>query len=493
MFKISEKYKATIHNFFFQSSNTLLLIVTGVILVPYYFNFFSVEYYGVWLAVANLYTIFSIIESGVSVLTTQKISESISVKNKNNYKKLLSSNFFIGLIVGLFFLLIGLSGFLLIRFIEINSALSNQIFLLYVIGLVGAFFSVMNGIYGVYPQVWQKTKSVGIFLLISNICSIISIIIFLNFEFGILSLCLGYFIKHFSFFILQSSWISKQWTYRKLGTPIFEKQNIIEILKLCKAPLLSKVSNTITNNSHNIIIAIFISPSITAIYDFTSKLFKILVSFLNTLNGSSFAYISLSYFESKKKFKKEFYIFSSLHISILFLLTIISFIYTEYFVTIWVGPQNYGGNILLSLLIIAIFFQSLKSFLSNILNSIGQINFASYLEIIGSLIYLITLVILIQSLEDKVNSLPISLFISSLVLSVIYIYKLRLFVNRNATFIMFFFNIIAVCLFYFFSLLLDSLINQYGFIFLGIKILLSSLIFLIIFLLFQKLYLNDYK
>ena len=100
---IPVKYLATVHNFFFQSSNTLLLIVTGIILVPYYFNFFTIEYYGVWLAIANLYGIFSIIESGVSVLTTQKISEAKSRKNKNSYIQLLSSNFFIGLVVSMFF------------------------------------------------------------------------------------------------------------------------------------------------------------------------------------------------------------------------------------------------------------------------------------------------------------------------------------------------------------------------------------------------------
>ena len=104
----------------------------------------------------------------------------------------------------------------------------------------------------------------------------------------------------------------------------------------------------------------------------------------------------------------------------LFLLSIISFIYSQSFVSLWVGSQNYGGNFLLYLLILAIFFQSIKSFFNKIMYSIGQINFASYLEIIGSLIYLITLVILLQSLENKVNSLPISLFISSFVLSIIY-------------------------------------------------------------------------
>ena len=53
------------------------------------------------------------------------------------------------------------------------------------------------------------------------------------------------------------------------------------------------------------------------------------------------------------------------------------------------------------------------------------------------------------------------------------------------------FNIIALCLFYF-SLLLDSLFNQFGFLFLELKFFIISY-FLIIFLLFQKLYLNCLK
>ena len=108
------------------------------------------------------------------------------------------------------------------------------------IGLVGAFFSILNGIYGVYPQVWQRTKSIGIYLLISNIFSIISILFFLNLGFGILSLCFGYFVKHFSFFSFQSYWISKEWINHEIGLPIFDKENIISLLSYVKLHFFQK-------------------------------------------------------------------------------------------------------------------------------------------------------------------------------------------------------------------------------------------------------------
>jgi O-antigen/teichoic acid export membrane protein len=172
-------------------------------------------------------------------------------------------------------------------------------------------------------------------------------------------------------------------------------------------PFISRISNIIINNSQCFIIAIFISPKISAIYDLTSKITIALSNFVAMANGSFFALLSLTFAKKdRREINNLVKNYSLLFFTLLFTALIYSYIFSESIIHHWVGIEKYGGNVLLSLILISTLTTQVKYFLNNLLYTGGLINKSSLFDILSMILYLITLFITINSF--KINAIPFS-------------------------------------------------------------------------------------
>lgn len=402
------KYKASLFNYLFNSINAIVVIINGIIMVPIYFKFISVSTYGAWLATGNVVGMLGLVESGFASVITQKMSIAIADKDRETFFQLASANIYTAIFMFFGLLIIGLPIYPFIAdWINVDESIKHPITIAYIISLVSAAISLFVSLIGAFPQVWQETKSVGIIATCVNILGICSLIVFLNLGYGVVSLALGYITRGILNFLGQGLWILKGWQRKGLSFPEFNKDMILELIRDCFYPFLSKISGVLMVNSQSFIIALFLNPTIAAIYDITSKISVVACNFLNMANGSFFAFFSLT-FASKNliEINKVVKNISIIFITILVTVLVYSAVFSRPVVGFWVGLDKFGGNLLLILIVFSLLVTQLKQYFNSLLYSGGLINVSAKLDVISMILYVVLVLFFIGYL--KVYALPIA-------------------------------------------------------------------------------------
>ena len=200
----------------------------------------------------------------------------------------------------------------------------------------------------------------------------------------------------------------------------------------------------------------FISPNLSAIYDFTSKVSLTIKGFITIYSNGVFGSISLA---KAEKNKSEYDILNQKIVFFLLLLIIFgfgfSFIFSYDIVKIWVGEINYYGDIMVLLIIIYCITGEFLNFQNNILIVEKEYNFATYIMVTYSILFLIISTLLIQYTDLNLYSIPVSFIISSIfaitcsALIITKKYKIRLIQISKNSFKFLFFSLTVILIFKF--------------------------------------------
>ena len=419
------KYSASLFNYIFNSINAIVMIVNGIIMVPLYFKFMPVSTYGAWLATGNLVSMLGLVESGFAGVITQKMSVAISNDDHDKFKKLAGANIYTAVLLASILLLLGLSlAPFIADWVNADKSIKSSITIAFVISLVSAAVSILVSLYGAFPQVWQETKTIGIINTVVNIIGVISLVLYLYFGFGVVSLALGYLTRSVFNLLGQGSWIFFKWKKLNLSIPIFDFTEIKDLLKACFYPFLSRISNVIMGNSQSFIIAMFISPSMAAVYDITSKIASVACNFVGMVNGSFFGLFSLT-FATKNIEDINILIkrVSTIFLLLLYSSLLYSLVFSKPFVNFWVGLDKFGGNLLLLLIVASLLITHLKKYLNNLLYTGGLINKSSKLDIMSMIIYMFLLVTFIKFTD--IYAIPLAICFSGILFVIFYFRLLK--------------------------------------------------------------------
>jgi O-antigen/teichoic acid export membrane protein len=417
---MASQYKASLYNYIFNSVNTIVVIINGIILVPVYFHYISLSTYGAWLASGNVVGMLGLLESGFASVITQRMSAAIVTNDRNGFQKLAGANISSALIMGSLIFLLGLLVASHVPgWVNCESSDMDDIKIAFILSLSSTCICILVSFFGVFPQVWQDTKAVGMINVFTNFLSIASLVVYLLCGFNILSIPMSYLTRACANLLLQGSWIIIIWKKKKEESPVFETSTLILVLKSCIFPLVSKIANTIGGNSQSFILASFISPSVSAVYELTSKVAKSLCTFMTNANGSFFALFALTISKGDKAetdmmFKKVSSIFSfALFTSMIFTLCI-----TKGFMTYWVGVEKYGGYVLLSFIIADTIYTSLNGYINNVLYCAGLINKSALLDMLKMVTYIVILLVLLPFCDSY--AIPISSALSAVLFLLVY-------------------------------------------------------------------------
>lgn len=453
---MGNKYKASIFNFLFNSFNTVVMIINGIIMVPIYFNYISLSTYGAWLASGNVVTMLGLLEAGYASVITQKMASAIAHNDDEQFRKYAGANISSAIIISVVIFLFGMS---ISPFIAdwVNAPLdqNEKITKAYVLALLSASISIMVSLFGAFPQVWQDTKTVGIISVVSNLTAIIALIVFLLLGCGVISIPLSYLVRASMNFIVQGTWILKKWHNLELKTPLFKLDVLIGVLRNCVMPFLSKTSSSLMYHSQSFLISVFIGPSISAIYDLTSKVTQCICVFLGNVNGSFFALFAITINKGNKDETQA--VFNQVSTTYNILLTIallFALCFTMPIMYYWVGLKKYGGIVLLTLIVISSYTNQTKSFLNNVLYCGGLINKSAKYDIYCMACYLAILGLLINYI--KVYAIPVALFLSTIIFLLFYLKVLKQHIGIDTYFLIYFMkrNIPIVVIFGFIGIII---------------------------------------
>lgn len=413
------KVNAAIYNIATQGSNFLLTLVLGVILVPLYLQHFGLDVYGAWLASGNIIALLGVLESGLALVLTQKLAEAHHNNDPDFFSIFINGT----LIFSLIAICILLIGVLLLPYIpkivQVPILHSTNLIWGILFSIFATVITVLMSPFGIIPQVYLKTFLPGIFSLIGNIFSAITVIIALKLGSGVASIGLGYLVRAVIIFLgnfIYSIQLLKNMQYKKYR---IDKNKILQLFKEILIPFASRSAIALSNNTQNLIIAAFISPTLTAIYDLTSKVTIMLKSLTNIISISTFGGFSLT-FADKDRNKllntvSKFLLIYSIPMSLFYGF---SLIFTPIILKYWVGISKFGGYDLLIFIVLSAIASDNLSLSNMFAWSSGFYKKGAIFDIINVIIYLILVIIFVNILSYK--GIPLASFFSTIFILVLF-------------------------------------------------------------------------
>lgn len=420
----TSKTKATILNLFFNYANASFAIINGLVLVPLYLTYFSVGTYGSYLSSGNIVSMLGLLEGGMSFVLTQKLSGCYAKRDFNEFSKTLGSGLFISLSI---FVLLVCIGLILFPFIsDLVKAEPNEYKNIQYAFLFSAIGAGLNILFHNFSSVFQallKVSVSGAANLVSIVIGISTTLLGLKLGLGVIAIPLGLLAKGLvGVLILIVAMVN-----------VFKKENLprIKVGVSCSKVLMKSVlpmfgggvAKSLVTNSQLLIITNFISPTASAVFFITGRIYQVCDSFLAPVGSSIFSSISQIVGEGDKEIIKKnivsiFFIFNVFSVFILSL----SFIFNSSFVLLLLGADKYGGNMLSFFLCVNMLFYTRFNFLSVNLYALGVFGKTVLYDVIGGILRLIIIFSLIKSVGYI--ALPIAEFLSTTILLGYFLNKL---------------------------------------------------------------------
>lgn len=423
------KYGASIYNFLFNSVNSLIVIINGIIMVPLYFHYFPVSVYGAWLASGNLVAMIGLLESGFSGVITQKMATALSKGDNVEYRILAGANIISAVLLSscIFLLSLFLSPFIA-DIVNVESDYRSDIIVAFVLSGLSSAIMVLVSLFGAFPQVWQETKCVGYINTICNIVAIVSLIIYLFMGLGVISLGLSYVTRSLLNLIMQGRWIYRRNKKRNDGAFLYKLNSIKQLVRDCFYPFISKIASVFMGQSTSLVIAAFLNPALAAVYDLTSKITVVLMSILSAANGSFFALFSLTISRGNKVEIESVINKVTCFVSCLIVFAIIvGACFSKPIIALWVGLDKFGGIWLLVTIVFATAINQYKSFFNSLLFSAGLIDKSSKIDIASLVTYLVCLNCTLWCFKQY--AIPLSLALTNGIFLWVYLSLFRKYVG----------------------------------------------------------------
>jgi O-antigen/teichoic acid export membrane protein len=431
------KKQVSIITLLFSYSNQIFNIARGLVLIPFYLNFFSLSMYGAWLATGNIVGMLGLLDGGMNLVYSQKLSKAYGSKNLIRFSKITTSGLFISILMVSSIAVIGLiispfaanwANALKVDYQDLQTA--------FIVAVASAGFGLIYQNLAAIIGSWLEASANGLINLISIIIAITSIIVALYSGYGVISIPIGGLTRGLLGTILSCLFIVRKFKKFKIPKLSFELKVTKELIRDTLPLTASRIGDVLVNQSQFLIISNFINPTITAIYALTVRVFTTMGSFIAPISSSLFN--SVAYFDLKQDLDKIKIVFRrvlSFHgaFSALLLSSVLSL--NHAFVNLWIGNEKYGGDMLSILTLASLFIFYRYNFISTFLLSLGIIKKNAFASIVEMILRLILIFLLIRHLD--ILSLPIAQLTSALFILVLFyfrILKMELKMKSSETF-----------------------------------------------------------
>jgi O-antigen/teichoic acid export membrane protein len=394
------KKKAIFNNILGAFSNFVFLFLTSIVLLPYYFKYINSLDYGIWLGGISFISLISVFEANISFILTQQLGEKWTNKKLIEFSKYFSAAMFFGIAVSILIIVLT---FIFKDSITAWVSHNNQgdekfsnSFFLYSVSLS---LTIISGYVGSIPQVFLKTLRPPFFNILASILGIIYTVWAIPTQ-GIVAIASGNLVKSFTYTVLLSIYSIKILKLEKICF-YFEFNYVLKLIKSIGFPFISKIGITLAVSIQNFIVASTISGTATTTFDITRKIPLMVQMFINIIAVSTFTSFSLFYSEQKTNEGRHEYTekyFLLIRLLLLFSLTGV-FLIGKDFVTIWVGLEKFGGNVLLGLICLTALTDQLRLLLAQQYTALGKFNLTSITDIIFAASFMISAYLLISLLK----------------------------------------------------------------------------------------------
>jgi O-antigen/teichoic acid export membrane protein len=337
-------------------SGSIVATIVGFVVVPFYFNYISNEEFGLWLAIAGIIALITMVDLGTDQYLTT-VTASDEKFYDPNFGDYLTSILLIKTIVSFLFGFIGVIMFIfLTKLLDIEFVYLKEAKISFLIGLV---ILILSGYFSTISTILYARHHYGlinIFLAISSIITSSGTVVLLHFGFGIISfplaLLIATILQHFILFV----YMLKNYPHIRLKIKDFHFIDKKEIIGYTTTFQILRWVHTLRTQYITIAINNLVGPLYLAQYNLTNKIPQMVPGYALKIVNPFFPTIADWFYKGEiKKIQDIFIRISKVLFRIGLFFAIMIYFLNKSFVTFWVGDDKFAGGMVVLLLSIYMF------------------------------------------------------------------------------------------------------------------------------------------
>jgi len=234
----------------------------------------------------------------------------------------------------------------------------------------------------------------GIFLVFATILGILTTILLLVFNYGLISIASGWFIRSMVYFILIVIFIFKN-NILTLQKQSYNIKMIKELLSTSGIYSISKIARTVVSRSDGLIVSNIVGLEATTTYILSIKILQTISTFLDRIGTALMPFIA-NYFGGEEIGRVKKY--SSILLDVLIRLSLLSIIlitlFSEEIISAWVGEKYYAGELFSILTAVYFFIYIIYTYHQQIVFAVNEIKPIAFANIIETILKIVLAIVM---------------------------------------------------------------------------------------------------
>lgn len=387
---------ATAWNLFFHYAAVGLMIVSGLVLVPFYLKFIPVQDYGAWLATGNVLVWLTAVDPGLSAVLQQRVGFAYGRGDHAQMGRVIASGLVLALALALlpvaiaFFAGPHLPGWLRLSS-DVNSAVLVKAFLL--AGL-GTTFAVVSFSLAAVNQGLLSSLGMGLIYVVVHTLDIAVTLFLLYRGWGIMAIAFSFVLRGGGLMLGNGGYLAWRLAREKISLS-FSAPAARELARVLSFTFFSKAGTLIATNMESFLVARFVGVQYVTILALTRKSLDIgriaverpPLAFMPAVSHLFGAGEIAKVRENLLRLFRMLFWAAGLIAAGVYLLN-------SSFVSLWVGSEFFAGTLVTALLCLNFLLSAMQSSLSNLVLALGDIRKNSLALFLQSVLYVVLAAVL---------------------------------------------------------------------------------------------------
>lgn len=367
--------KTTKWNIFFHFLAILMMICSGVLLVPLYLKYIPLPLYGAWLATGNILVWITAIDPGLSLVLQQRIANLYGAQDKYKIGCIITSGLLLTIGICLFILITGVAIFFIFPILlKLPSNLDfNLLRDCFLIALIGSVFLIFSYSLTAINQGLQSSKGIGFIYVLVTLTGIIISVTMLKKDYGLYSIAIMPLISGVGLTAGNLGYLF--WRYTVEDIPFVKSlQELKGISKLVSYSFIGRLGGVITSNMDLFVVAKFLGPQNAAFLNLTRKAPDMSKMFIAR---PVIAFIpSLAHLNGSGEKEKQVTIIIRLVCILFWILGLVLggfWAFNDDFVKLWVGEEMFAGKTISIIISSTLFLTAITDSFGNLCVALGSI------------------------------------------------------------------------------------------------------------------------
>jgi O-antigen/teichoic acid export membrane protein len=408
-------------NVAFTYGNSILALISGVLLVPFYLNYFSFSSYGAWLASGNVVALLAALDGGLNIILGQRLASTVGSRNWTDFSRTAAAGLCLSTIAGC---IVGAAGIVFAPQVGafVNSPVESLESLTLGIRLtaIGAGISIVqSALFGIL-QARQRAVASGLGQIAGSFVGIAATVLALHLALGIAALGVGVVCRSAAN-LLCFIWAVYFSRHREpVHSLRVHAPTLRHILRESVLLFGIRITSAIMGNSEVLIASAYIGPHVAATLAIVQRAYGIVLQFLSPLYSSAFAGIAQVAAEHDGRANPRVgsiltELFKYLGAAAALMFGVAAAL-NENFIRLWLGREgDFGGWQLNAACAAAMLVMFRLTALANILNALGVIGQTAWISLLELATRLLLMALLIPLLG--VTGMPLATLLGSGIIS----------------------------------------------------------------------------